>query len=250
MTDLIKSRIRGICGIAVSVLLGAAGICLIAACAGIYFSGEGFSRQAVAQAFRPIAWAIWLCLGGIVAAFAVRLWLPQSEKSKPEKQLGTILKQLRATREPDEAQRSAADSLVKARKVLQGITLGLLAAGSLVFLVYALNGSHFHDQNINGSVIRAMWWLLPCMGLPFLWAVIAAYSCRRCLEREIKILREAPRAAAPLPAQTKPQRNAGWARWVILAVGIGILVFGYLTGGTLDVLTKAINICTECVGLG
>ena len=37
---------------------------------------------------------------------------------------------------------------------------------------------------------------------------------------------------------------------VVISVGIGLLTFGALTGGFADVLTKAINICTECIGLG
>ena len=39
-------------------------------------------------------------------------------------------------------------------------------------------------------------------------------------------------------------------RWALLAVGIVLLVYGFFAGGTEDVLTKAVNICTECVGLG
>ena len=39
-------------------------------------------------------------------------------------------------------------------------------------------------------------------------------------------------------------------RYAFLAFGIAIMVYGFLSGGTVDVLTKAVNICTECVGLG
>jgi hypothetical protein len=40
------------------------------------------------------------------------------------------------------------------------------------------------------------------------------------------------------------------AKYAILCLAVGILIYGFLLGGTKDVLTKAINICTECVGLG
>ncbi len=39
-------------------------------------------------------------------------------------------------------------------------------------------------------------------------------------------------------------------RTVILCLALAALAYGYFTGGTVDVLTKAVNICTECVGLG
>ncbi|MBQ8683609.1 MAG: thioredoxin [Clostridia bacterium] len=39
-------------------------------------------------------------------------------------------------------------------------------------------------------------------------------------------------------------------RYGVLAVGLALLVYGFATGGIADVLTKAVNICTECIGLG
>ena len=39
-------------------------------------------------------------------------------------------------------------------------------------------------------------------------------------------------------------------RGIVFAVGVTFLVIGILNGGAHDVLIKAINICTECIGLG
>ncbi|MBQ7088389.1 MAG: thioredoxin [Clostridia bacterium] len=36
----------------------------------------------------------------------------------------------------------------------------------------------------------------------------------------------------------------------ILIVGVALVVVGLLENGAAAVLTKAINICTECIGLG
>ena len=36
----------------------------------------------------------------------------------------------------------------------------------------------------------------------------------------------------------------------VITVGIGLIIVGAITGGFTDVLTKAVNICTECIGLG
>jgi len=35
-----------------------------------------------------------------------------------------------------------------------------------------------------------------------------------------------------------------------LIVAVGLMILGIATGGLADVLAKAINICTECIGLG
>lgn len=50
--------------------------------------------------------------------------------------------------------------------------------------------------------------------------------------------------------QTPQKQEFFWLRWIILVAAAVILVYGFMTGGTADVLTKAINICTECIGLG
>ncbi|MBR2529382.1 MAG: thioredoxin [Blautia sp.] len=36
----------------------------------------------------------------------------------------------------------------------------------------------------------------------------------------------------------------------LIAIAIGLIVVGVFNGSAQDVLYKAINICTECVGLG
>ena len=62
----------------------------------------------------------------------------------------------------------------------------------------------------------------------------------------------APKSGASRPvsmAKTSRPRMT-LLRNVVLAASILLLILGICTGGTADVLTKAVNICTECVGLG
>ena len=39
-------------------------------------------------------------------------------------------------------------------------------------------------------------------------------------------------------------------RWGVLAAALVLTVLGFVTGGFQDVLTKAVNLCSECIGLG
>ena len=39
-------------------------------------------------------------------------------------------------------------------------------------------------------------------------------------------------------------------KWCLLVFALGLAAFGALNGGIQDVLTKAVNICSECIGLG
>ncbi len=62
----------------------------------------------------------------------------------------------------------------------------------------------------------------------------------------------ADRPAAAQPVKTPPE-NPAWRRTlqlVCLAAAAALIVAGILNGSALDVLVKAITICTECVGLG
>ena len=39
-------------------------------------------------------------------------------------------------------------------------------------------------------------------------------------------------------------------RILLIATSLGLIIHGIINGGASDVLQKAINICTECIGLG
>lgn len=53
------------------------------------------------------------------------------------------------------------------------------------------------------------------------------------------------------PPAREPKRHAVHAvRLALLCVAIALVILGVVSGGIADVLAKAINICTECVGLG
>jgi hypothetical protein len=92
--------------------------------------------------------------------------------------------------------------------------------------------------------------LLPGLAVAFGYSIFAHYQIEKSMTREIELMKQAakkaPAKASPSPAPS----HINLLRTVLLLAAIILLVVGYFTGGTGDVLTKAINICTECVGLG
>jgi len=259
MTTERAKRIHQICGMAACISLLTAGILLMIACYSIYSSGDHpFSREAVAAAFAPISLPIYLCIAVVAADLLAGLFLPaDTEKVKPEKQLALILQRLHAKTDLSKCSgdlQAQVAALQRSRKVHRIIRNVLTILFSLLFLCYGLNGKNYHQSEINESMIRAMYLLVPCTLIPFGWGVLTAYQAKRSMNAEISLLKSAPKEAlrspdaqAALPDRSKPVQIA---RWVMLGLGVCVLVFGFFTGGTADVLTKAINICTECVGLG
>ena len=51
-------------------------------------------------------------------------------------------------------------------------------------------------------------------------------------------------------AALRPVAPAALGYAVLVAAALVLIIWGVLNGGMRDVLVKAINICTECIGLG
>lgn len=254
-----KKRIHKIYGIALGAMLIVAGICLIAACVGIYLSGDKpFSPASVAVAFSGIAIPVYLCLALIVGGFILDgFFAEKANRLPPEKQYGVILSRLHEKLDTDRCDPQLQAQIIrqqKNRRLHKCIGAVLLLAGSVVFLCYGLNGANFDQQDITGSMVKAMHLFIPCLAVPFLYAVFSAYYQRRSIQKEIALVKEAIAAApAEKKAAVQPKDRSKLflgLRLAVLGLAVAVMLYGFFSGGTNDVLTKAINICTECVGLG
>ena len=54
----------------------------------------------------------------------------------------------------------------------------------------------------------------------------------------------------PCHPRAHNEKKIAIARLAVLCLGILFIILGVMNGGSRDVLIKAINICTECIGLG
>lgn len=253
------TRIRRIYSVVLSILLILAGICFISACLRIYYSGaeQPYTPETVAAAFATIAIPVYVCLVALGVSVVFHIFFPVERKRIPAgKQYGVMLSKLHQKADFEKCNRELLQKIQaqqKRRRTHLWVNAGLLCAGTVIFLCYALNGSHFHQSAITESMIKAVWILLACLALPFGYAVFAAYDCKKSILQEIELVKLAPLATGKTAVPKKaPEstRAVNVIRWSIVCIGAAMLVYGFLAGGTTDVLTKAVNICTECVGLG
>lgn len=250
--------IKRIYSVLFSIVIVVAGICFIAGALSIYNSGDQpYSREVVAETFSKIAFPVYLCLGMTVLSFILEILLPSNkEKDKMFKPYQAILNRLYENRDFSKCEdtvRTEILSLQKSRKLHCIIRLVVIIISSIAFLIYALNGDNFHQSEINGSMVQAMWILLPCVVISFGYALFVNIHNDKSLAKEIELMKQAPTLEknsdieiTDMPSNTKT--NA--FRIAFVVIGCFFLVYGLVTGGTVDVLTKAINICTECIGLG
>lgn len=248
------NKLRTPLRVILSVSLFVAGICLMAACVGIYHSGDKpFSREAVAAAFGPIAIPVFVCLGLIVISALYELLLPCPAEKKNTRQIRMLLKRTQERVDLqlcDSELRDRVLALRADRKLFSRIGLAVTVISSVLFLTYGTNPANFHSTQINGSMIRAMYWLLPCSAVPFAWGCFAARRAHDSMKEELELLKSAPKESRIAPPRPKENRRALYIRAAILVVALVCFIGGFFAGGTADVLTKAVNICTECVGLG
>ena len=258
MSNKTIGMIRRVYGILLTISILIAAVCLMAACLEIYDGGNGtFSREAVAAAFSPIAAPVVLCLALVLLSFPLNLLLPQeAEKRKAGKNNSLILQRLYSKTDLSACEavlRDAVAALQKGRRLRRSVTLGLLAATFLIFMIYVLTGDRFLLPDITTSMQQAMLVLLPCLAVTFGYGIFAHYRNEKSILAEIELMKQAAKEAPAEPeanAELEVKMNVNTLRTAITLAAVAVLLFGYFTGGTADVLTKAINICTECIGLG
>ena len=253
-----RKRIHFLYSVLLSILLVIAGLCMMIACVGIYNAGDQpFSREAVAVAFGRISIPVYTCLAGVIAGLLLDLLLPEDPAPVlPGRPYARILATYRKRVDLslcDPETRHETVRLERNRRLHKTVSHVLLLIGSAVFLVYAMNPANYPDAQINGAMKKAVYVLLATVALPFGYGIFNAFYGVSSIRREIDVLKQAPAAAKKAAVKTAaPDRGKAIfaLRTAVLAVAVACLLFGFFTGGTADVMTKAINICTECVGLG
>ena len=250
MTKQNTNRILLIYNILLCTAIVIAGISLIAGCLSIYYSGNGYSRELVAQTFSKICVPVYICLGLVVGSFIINAIIPSSNKEKPAKHYNQMLLNLKKTHNVD--LNSEYTKIEKKKRFIVYIHLAIIFACGILFLIYALDSNHFHQSDINSSMINAMWRLIPCLVIPFAFAVFKYYYNLFLTKKQIEILKALPKneTATETTKNKSNDKKILITKIVIATVAVGVLIFGAVTGGFSDVLTKAVNICTECIGLG
>jgi hypothetical protein len=94
--------------------------------------------------------------------------------------------------------------------------------------------------------------------LPWMFAAVAALAVSfilkdNSLKKEIELCKEAPAYAGEakkMKTSVIPARTVSITQMVLIVLAVAFIIMGIANGGARDVLIKAVNICTECVGLG
>ena len=239
--------------LAAAVLLFAA--LLIAQCVSIYRAGTAaenmteagvricdiYSREIVAERFGRIAWSFWLLIASLIAALILHRPEKEALTAPVGYQLAMRLKRVGKT------------PAMRAEEVKRAIVTALIGIGCVICaaltLRLLLEKGRFDSTDLETVVPRLVGDVLPWTALAIAFLMAGAQLRHISLRKEIELSKDAPkRDMEPVKPSKSIVKNV--ARAALLVAAAALIAAGVRNGGMFDVLVKAINICTECIGLG
>ncbi len=272
MTKQTAWRIRVGYGIFLGLFTVAIGIALIATAADLYYSGTAgdiYSREKVAARLAPFIAPAILWVVAAAGGYALSLLFPyaaEKRKNDPRAALRRLRNRMPAG-EGEEflAERAKFARAERVRLIIWTVCAAVGVTGAVFGLVYLFRAQNFAGGDLSAEILAMVRNVFPWVGATLLCCTGAViYECataQRDLDRmkRLLVLGRGYPAEAPNPLAVKAESAAQAlgseralfvVRLLVLALGVLFLVLGAVNGGSQDVLIKAINICTECIGLG
>ena len=273
---MIAKKVRLYYGIFLSVFTALLGAAFIAVAISILSDGNwaqgAYSRDIVAERLFPVSIPFYIWIAAIIAGFVLSLVYPYQEKPVKIPQEEVTIRRLSA-RIPEGSGKEYWSEMYKVhseqckRLKVYGLCAAICFAGAVASAIYLLQPANFtsHDKNI--SMLNMLINVGPWVFVAFAASVAMVIFEKFSYNREITALKRliTNYKGNPVIAAEKPQ-NEVWLKikaffankyfklGVRIAVGVVALTFILVgifdTEGARDVFIKAVNICTECIGLG
>ncbi len=267
-------------GIALSLMTAVTGALFIWQTLDIYLSGGSrpFTREIVLERLNRIAPAFWIWVVMVAVGFIIWEVFAVSYKRAPLKDDCYALRRLKK-RVPEKVDESGLASLKAVKRgelinlIVKLCAAALCLAGVAYGIAYLATASNFPKTDVNGEMLNMAAHLAPCVFAALLIlcgvTLYLSLSAKKQLPHVKQIIASAKAdekngvkavyvtgntAVADLYGRWKALSNH---KYFILGVRIAIAVFavtfiilGIVNGNMRAILIKAINICTECIGLG
>ena len=254
--DKVK-KIHLIYGIIAAVLIIALGVALIVACRGIYTSGpRPYTREAIGGKLRDMSVLLYLNLAAIVGGIVlnIALPLPRAKTKAIRDELVTMQKLAAKAGTPNEKQKKALEKLQRKRWLYPVLTAGIFGGlmGRPAF--YLLDRGNFPAADPTAEIMAAALIVLPPAVIGLVLCFICSLLVKKSILQETEVYKQiiaGGNKVSPAPASdTDKPVLLKTIRCVIFVAALVFIVVGIFNGSAIDVLTKAIKICTECIGLG
>ena len=202
-----------------------------------------WSREIVGERLLALSPVLILWLIAVLVCIALKLTVPKQEKIvSPPREVLDLLK-TRVHPLPKDAAK-----LEQRRRTAWMAAIAVSVLCAIPCVVYLVQGSHFADRDLEKTMGAMLLALLPWLLIAFASLSAASLYESGSVRKEIALLQKAPKSA-PAPID-RPPKSPVPVQAAVLAVSLVLILLGIFNGGAWDVLVKAVNICTECIGLG
>lgn len=265
MSNKTLLTIRKLCTALLSLLLIMTGVLLITGCVSIYQSGpRPFTPESISAMFRKIQVPIYITLSMMLITVIMHLICPVPQKKNRiavEKKVILHRMEKRLSQNGISLLTPTVKRERLLRRLLWIVAIAICAVLFIPAAQYTFDPAHFTLTSFNEDTASATWYLIPAFLLSSIVIILAIYvqqaGYTRDIDRAKKLLAKAPKEkndthveTVAQPSSKTPQRVIWGVRLGLLILGVTFIILGIFNGGMADVLSKAINICTECIGLG
>ena len=127
-------------------------------------------------------------------------------------------------------------------------------------IVYLCIPSNFPNQNVTHEMLDMAKHIFPCVFAGLIVVCGAAVYEKYAVKRILPAVQKVTRGQKPVERSKNAFERALAVfdnKWVVLGIrialgviGVAFIIWGALNGNARTIFIKAINICTECIGLG
>lgn len=259
MDEKKRKIIRYAFGWFLSALIVLCGGLLIGQALAIFYSGA-YTRENVGRALLQICAPLIILVLSVIAAYVLYRLFPLKEarsKNSPRYTLYRLERRATVDTASEEYAPIARIKLVK--HILWGVCAAVILIVSICLIAYLLDTSNYENTNVNGTMFRAFYCCFPPIAAAFAFAAGADIWAGSKVEEQLEFLKKQTLSQTPVQSNCPVAKAEGFfnsktyvltVRCVLLVLGVAFVIWGATSGGARDVLLKAINICTECIGLG
>lgn len=212
-----------------------------------------YSREKTAEKFRPIAPLFFGAIGLTVAGWVLAVKDENADKPVQDAELTRNLTVARVT-QPSEAMKKEQE---KQKKLFWSGWL-LFALCMVPVGLYLFDSAHFPDGNLEEMITSLALHVFPWIVLGLGFLTVSSFLQEKSMERETEAarVRMKEEKEAGIKSGPKKEMQPGNAKAkhtlqiVVVIAAVIFIILGVCNGSAKAVLTKAANICTECIGLG
>lgn len=226
-----------------------------------YEGASPFTRERVVEALSRISLAFWLWIAAIIAGFV--LWEVFPVKQKQRKIPDDLQYARLAKRLPDSAPQGLEQDFAlveRGRKLIFALKVAawsLFGIAAIYGIVYLAIPGNFPNKDVTAEMLNMAKHVFPCIfaGLVVIAGAAAyeKYAVKSMLPSVKKLtfgLKPNKRRKTAAEVVISDPRFLMGLRIALAVIAVALIIWGALNGNARAIMIKAINICTECIGMG